>query len=132
MSSSSNDHAMETYRSLITISIEALKVLVLLNGGAIVALLAYLGQVEARHELASLVAFPLRLFVVGLVLGALGFVGSYLTQLCLYNESALGKPHRHHYFLWGTIILGLGSIGAFACGAFATIGAFGSPPRVAI
>lgn len=128
MSSSSNDHMMETYRSLITISIEALKVLVLLNGGAIVALIAYLGQVDARVQLAVLVADPLRLFVVGLVLGALGFIGSYLTQLRLYNESAFNKPQRHQIILWGTIVVGLGSIAAFACGAFATIEAFGTPP----
>jgi hypothetical protein len=127
MSNGNNDHAMETYRSLVTISIEALKIFVLLNGGAIVALLAYLGQVDARVELAWLVAQPLRAFVVGLVLGALGFVGSYLTQLSLYNESAHGKPQRHHHFLWATVILGLTSIAAFACGAFATIAAFGKP-----
>jgi len=127
MNSFTNDHALETFRSLISISVEALKILVLLNGGAIVALLAYLGQVDTRVQLASLVAHPVRVFVVGLVLGALSFVGSYLTQLSLYNETVFRKPQRHHWFLCVTLLLGLASIAAFACGAFATIGAFGQP-----
>ena len=127
MNSFTNDHALETFRSLINISVEALKILVLLNGGAIVALLAYLGQVDTRVQLASLVAHPVRVFVVGLVLGALSFVGSYLTQLSLYSETVFRKTQRHHWFLWVTLLLGLASIAAFAWGAFATIGAFGQP-----
>jgi hypothetical protein len=38
------DHALETFKSLISISVELLRSLLLLNGGAIVALLAYIGQ----------------------------------------------------------------------------------------
>jgi hypothetical protein len=38
-------HIKETYKGLITIFIEALKALALVNGGAAVAILAYLGNV---------------------------------------------------------------------------------------
>jgi hypothetical protein len=41
-------HPEETFKSLITISVEALKTLALVNGGAAVALLAYLGNLAAR------------------------------------------------------------------------------------
>ena len=37
-------HPEETYKSLITISVELLKALALINGGAAVAILAYLGR----------------------------------------------------------------------------------------
>ena len=39
-----DEHAIETYKSLISISTEALKAFQWLNGGAVVALLAYIGQ----------------------------------------------------------------------------------------
>lgn len=45
-----DDHALETYKSLISFGTEALKALQLLNGGAIVALLAYLGQAKLPHS----------------------------------------------------------------------------------
>jgi len=46
-------HAAETYKSLITISVEVFKALVLLNGGAVVALLAYLGQAANKSQVAA-------------------------------------------------------------------------------
>jgi hypothetical protein len=39
-----DEHALETFKSLITVSVEGLKTLLLINGGAIVALLAFIGQ----------------------------------------------------------------------------------------
>jgi hypothetical protein len=46
------EHALETYRSLIAISLAGLKTLMLINGGAVVALLAYLGQSPQGPSLA--------------------------------------------------------------------------------
>lgn len=43
-------HWLETYKSLITLSIEGFKFSALANGGSAVALLAYLGNV-ARNDL---------------------------------------------------------------------------------
>ncbi len=39
-------HLQETYKSLITISVECLKMLAIVNGGAAVAVLTYLGTWE--------------------------------------------------------------------------------------
>ena len=47
-----SEHTSETYRSLISISMEGLKTLLLINGGAVVALLAYLGQSPQGPRLA--------------------------------------------------------------------------------
>ncbi len=41
-------HPEETYKSLITISVEALKLVALINGGAAVAILVYLGNLASR------------------------------------------------------------------------------------
>lgn len=44
------EHALETYKSLIQTSVEGMKLLTLLNGGAAVALLAYLGNVAPHGK----------------------------------------------------------------------------------
>ena len=44
----STSHTDETYKSVISISQESFKAPLLLNGGAVVALLAYLGQSPDR------------------------------------------------------------------------------------
>lgn len=106
------DHALETYKSLIAISVELLKSLLLLNGGAIVALLAYIGQAASG----------------GLMLSALAFVGSYLTQLSLYNESVHSDEYKgsHGPWLWATFGVGILSLVAFAVGAYSGVMALSS------
>jgi len=42
------EHAIETYKSLVQISVEGIKLLALLNGDAAVALLAYLGNLAGK------------------------------------------------------------------------------------
>lgn len=119
------DHALETYKSLISISVELLRSLLLLNGGAIVALLAYIGQAKNGTEVAKNASCSLSLFIVGLVLAALAFIGSYLTQLTLYNESVRSETFKgsHSPWLWVSFTIGFLSLVAFSCGAFAGLGA---------
>jgi hypothetical protein len=119
-----NEHTIETYKSMIGISAEALKTLQVLNGGAIVALLAYLGQVPAKPCQVARIAFPLALFVVDLLCGTFGFLFSYFTQFALYNES-LGRSglfgSSHQRWLWATVVVALLSLAGFAWGAFASV-----------
>src|SRR6266436_4073369 len=81
-------HPEETYKSLITISVEALKTLALVNGGAAVAILAYLGNLASRSPTGRLsdMTWALVCFAAGLLLTVLAFIFAYLTQLQLYNE----------------------------------------------
>src|SRR5436190_8712498 len=119
------DQALETYKSMIAIGTEALKALQLINGGAIVALLAYLGQVPDRGHLAPLAAKPLALFLGGLVAATLGFLGTYLTQLTLLNEFFKGVTFRgpkHMSWLYLTVGIALSSLALFALGSFAAVG----------
>jgi hypothetical protein len=115
------EHGLETYRSLISISVEGLKALILLNGGAVVALLAYLGQIQNQPALVSKAATPMKFFLGALVATALCFGGSYLTQLSLYQESVHGKKPTHHRWLWATFFFAIVSIAAFAFGAMASV-----------
>jgi hypothetical protein len=70
------EHALETYKSLIQISVEGMKLLALLNGGAAVALLAYLGNVAGKGSQTPDMRYPMGFFLAGLVLCGLAFLCS--------------------------------------------------------
>lgn len=117
-------HAAETYKSLISISVEGLKSVLLLNGGSIVAILTYLGHASSGPQLAVRIKCSLIWFVVGLVTVGLAFVTSYFTQFALYNESINPKKYKgpkHERYLWGTLILAILSLASFAFGAFSAV-----------
>lgn len=118
-----DERAIETYKSLVQISLAGLKLLALLNGGAAVALLAYLGNIAGKGMSAPDVQFPMGCYLVGLVLCGLAFLASYLTQLRLYNESVGGRGSgagRHELWLYLAIILAFLSLAAFAFGSYSS------------
>ncbi len=101
--------SLETYRSLVSLGCESLKALQLLNGGAIVALLAYLGQSSLAHQIKQ-IFLPMSLFVVGLSIGTFCFLGAYFTQLALLNEGYSVKSVwgvGHSVWLWMTVIMAI-------------------------
>lgn len=119
------ERVTETYKSLITLSIEGFRYLALVNGGAVVALLAYLGKdgdtvnpVKFEHAFYG--------FAFGLIACALSMFFAYKTQLKLFNALV-----EHGRFLdthkcemkAGLICYGL-SIGGFVYGAYSAISAF--------
>ena len=112
------EHAIETYKSLIQVSVEGMKLLALLNGGAAVALLAYLGNVAGKLLPLPDMRLPMALFLVGLTLSGFGFLGSYFTQLRLYDES-VNQPPTVSFPRWQFFLrFGIGSV-ALSLGAFA-------------
>ena len=123
------DHALETYKSLITISVEVVKALLYLNGGAIVALLAYVGQAQNGAAVAKNATGSLVWFIVGLVLSVVAFIGSYMTQLSLYQQSVHSDyKGKHQRWLYPSIFIGIASLAAFAAGAFCGLLALSSSP----
>ena len=100
------EHAIETYKSLVQISVEGMKLLAILNGGAVVALLAYLGNVTAKTGASPDMRAPMAFFLAGLLLIGLAFLGSYFTQLRLYEDSvnqstAVGAARWHFWLQFG-------------------------------
>src|SRR4029077_21215502 len=84
MSDSQNDgpwrwHIEETFKGLIALSIEALKALLLINGGAAVAILAYLGSLASRGSGAHLpdIKNALLCYAGGVFTTALAFIVAY-------------------------------------------------------
>ena len=118
-----NQHWLETYKSLITLSIEGFKFSALANGGAAVALLAYLGNVAGRGVATPDMRCPMAAFLAGLVACGFALLFAYLTQLKLLNEIGRGeKPTvSHGWVLWAAILLFACSLAAFGVGSWQAV-----------
>lgn len=118
-----NQHWLETYKSLIGISIEGFKFSALANGGAAVALLAYLGNIASNCSVAPDMRYPMAAFLSGLVFCGFAMVFAYLTQLRLLNEiGRVQKPTiTHAWFLWAALMLFALSLIAFGVGSWLSV-----------
>ena len=121
------DRLNETYRSMVSHGSAAIKAVMLANGGAAVALLAFLGNVWGSDCISSApnMFWPMLAFVIGLVSGTLSAATAYLTQLALYRQDqiALGliQPisrwlDEHVRWLWVSIGSVAISLSLFAAG----------------
>jgi hypothetical protein len=117
------DHWLETYKSLIAISIESFKFSALANGGSAVALLAYLGNVAGKSVSVPDMRCPMLAFLTGLVACGLSMLVAYLTQLKLLTEigSLERIPFSHGWLLRCAIILYVLSIIAFGVGSWQAV-----------
>ena len=114
-------HKEETYKSLVAYGHNAVKFVLLANGGALIAILGLLGSMYSKSCSVLNLQGPASCFVVGVFLGGLGFTGAYLTQLTLYNES-IGERDgteklNHMFWLWSTISLVVVGVLIFLLGA---------------
>jgi len=120
---------------MITFSKEVFKALFLINGGAIVALLGYLGQkTPLPHCISSFVWLSLVALTIGLIFAVVCYSFAYLTQFTLYNES-IDSMHSgpsgtegsvgtlHMIYFWRAVISAAVSIALFLLGAFLGIAA---------
>jgi hypothetical protein len=125
-------HAVEAFKSIQAISLAGLKMLALFNGGAAVALLAYLGNIAGKTAVAPNMVLPMKLYLAGLGFCALAFLAGYLTQLVLYNES-IGEMTRgrHKWFQAAGVALALFSLAAFVAGSYVAAGRFPTGPAAA-
>jgi hypothetical protein len=120
-----HDHRTETYKSMISISVELFKFLALLNGGAAAGAIASF-QVLLKSIAIQDLKISIGLFIAGLVLTGLAITCSYLTQLELYKGSVREEENQHPYFLFAALSCCLLSLSAFCWGALnAVIAAHG-------
>lgn len=114
---------LETYKSLITLSIEGFKFSALANGGSAVALLAYLGNVAGKNVQTPDMRCPMLAFLIGLTTCGLSMLFAYLTQLKLLDEIGRSEksPITYAWLLWGAIFLFASSIVAFGVGSWQAV-----------
>lgn len=110
-------HKLETYKSMVTISLEVFKYLALLNGGAAAGMLAAADKI-VRILPAHTVRTAILCFVAGLVFDAVALFFSYWTQNTLYNETmGRTKADRHIWSIRISTVACALSLAAFCVGA---------------
>lgn len=123
---SSNQHWIETYKSLFGLSIEGFKFAALANGGAAVAVLAYLGNVAGKGTSPPDMRWAMALFLAGLASCGFSMLFAYLTQLKLLGEStsAVRRSISHVWLLWVAILLFVLSLVLFGVGSWQAVISF--------
>jgi hypothetical protein len=115
---------VETYKSLVTLATEGFKFCALANGGAAIALLAYLGNVAGKGLNVPDVRWAMAAFLVGLTFCGVAMIFAYLTQLKRLNELAGWKQIGRDWRL-SIAILGMAeSVASFAVGSCIAVATF--------
>lgn len=103
-----SDHGIEMLKAVLEAGKSALHALLIINGGAVVALLGVMSNLVGKgggSVLARYLSLPLLQFGLGVLAGALGFAFRYFSQAC-YSVSADPKDRLHRagdFFRYGAI-----------------------------
>ncbi|OWT61877.1 hypothetical protein [Candidimonas nitroreducens] len=114
-------HKIETYKSMITLSVEVFRALILLNGAAaagIVAAMDKLSRLLAPHTLRH----SLTAFLLGLIFAMLATLGGWFTQNTLHNENIAAIARgKHLRWVQAVVLLCVASIVAFSAGGLIAV-----------
>ena len=116
-------HRIEMFKAVIESGREALNALVLVNGGAVIALLGFMGATISKGlppALGLSLTLPILQFGIGVLMGAIGFATRYLSQTC-YSEE---KEKWGDRFKAAAIAAALIGYGLFGCGIYRAYRAF--------
>ena len=119
-----HDDWLETYKSLITLSTEGFKFCAFANGGAAVAILAYLGDVVGKGFSPPDMSCPMAFFLAGLVFCGAAMLVAYLNQLRRLNRLSRSDDPSKDWRLWVAMALFVFSLAAFALGSWKAVVAF--------
>ena len=115
---------LEMFRTVISAGQNALKTAFLMNGGATVAILAFLGKLSDQHQdKIAIFSSSLIVFVVGVLVITVASGSTYLSQW-FYAGSKSWKQQTGFWFNILAIVLGLASYGLFIWGAIRAYKAF--------
>ena len=81
--------SIEHFKSVISMAELALKTTLLINGGAAIAVLTFVGNTQTSNK--SIVACGLHAFALGVLAGALATFCAYLTQNRYMNQINIGE-----------------------------------------
>ncbi|MEM8549596.1 MAG: hypothetical protein AAGF10_02300 [Verrucomicrobiota bacterium] len=121
----------ETYSSLISNSHLILRSVFILNGGAILALLTFLGDAWSKGSKIPDFSLPLGAFIIGVILATIALGLAYCTQLCLLRDGIHGTTHGVP--LTVAILTVVLSVVAFTVGSFSSLSNFSDivvPPEI--
>ncbi|MDE1967506.1 MAG: hypothetical protein KGI92_01250 [Alphaproteobacteria bacterium] len=96
-----------SFRAVIDFANSAIKLLVLVNGGAVIAILTFLGNLVAKQDSDTAVVgasgFAITYFVVGLAAAVTAAAAAYLSQVC-FTELSTEKRKKG----WGNLFRAIG------------------------
>jgi hypothetical protein len=116
-------HSLAMFNSVIESGREALNALVLVNGGAVVALLGFMGATISKglpKALGADLTLPLVQFGFGVLMGALGFGARYFSQA--FFTAKMDKAGDS--FRVAAIFFALAGYSLFGCGIYGAFRAF--------
>lgn len=116
------DWHLENLRQVIGLSQVAIRGFTLINAGAIVALLAFIGNVWTKGVVLGPFLEAMWAFALGVILAALAGALSYVTQLLYGAESEKSEKAAKGLHI-ATIVVGLASLGVFCMGSYRTLDA---------
>lgn len=92
-----SDQAIEMLKAVLEAGKSALHSLLLINGGAVIALLGVMSNLVGKtggSTLAKYLALPLLQFGIGVLVAAVGFAFRYFSQACYASAEADNKMER--------------------------------------
>jgi len=114
------DYILEMRRSTISLGYNVVKSALLINGGAAVALLAFIGNLLNKEYINTIaiaaLAESMMLFGKGVACGALATGTTYVSQ-CFYDWCArrkINRTQKANYVIWDYVILSVGVISHIA------------------
>jgi hypothetical protein len=115
---------LEAFKAVILQGQNALKTAFLMNGGATIAILAFLGKLtEEKAEYISSFSDPMVIFVIGVFLAGLSSGFTYLSQWIASHDKPWAEKVGYRINLL-VILMGLSSFGFFIWGALCANRAF--------
>jgi hypothetical protein len=132
-------HRLEGAKAVIQFATIAIRGVILINGAAVVGILAFLGNLWTKDSpmakaTAEAVGPATNYFVIGVALGVLTAMLAYLSQVTII-ELPQPKPGRDPYigtvFRAAAILCAIASLGLFAWGAHRGVEALGRHPGLA-
>ncbi len=130
-----DEYGLEILKSRVTLAVEALKLLTLVNGGAAVAVLTYLGHFAKEGWPSSMLAgsqSALLWFSAGLLSALFAFIAAYAAQARLhvehlYRQQPRPPASRHQWSVWVGLVCAIASAMCFGIGAYVGASALTAP-----
>jgi hypothetical protein len=107
-----SQHSLEMLKAVLDAGKSALHALLIVNGGAVVALLGVMSNLAGRDGgalLARYLALPLLQFGIGVLAGAVGFALRYFSQACYSGSESCGDKDEvwGDYFRYAAVLTAL-------------------------
>lgn len=124
--SAKNQHSIEMLKAVLESGKSALQSLLVINGGAVVALLGVFSSLAGKDGGATLalhLSLPLLQFGLGVLVAALGFAFRYFSQAC-YSDSSVEKDNYEKAGDWFRYAAIASALSGYLLFGFAVVNAY--------